>query len=159
MKNIFLVFITFFLALNFSVFGQSSEEFWKVLEKINFEKKYDKNLKVNVDYPVFNEAIKKLEGEIIEVIAYALPFKTYAVENQDFIIVTKNRLKIKNYYFLPVPDDLTKWMQVYLKNKDNYQQYDEKKITIKGKLKLNSSDLNHLMYILEEAEVISIEEN
>uniref|UniRef100_UPI004047E809 hypothetical protein n=1 Tax=Roseivirga sp. TaxID=1964215 RepID=UPI004047E809 len=58
MRLLSLVLISFFVSFHAS--GQ--ENTWKTLAKISIEKRFDEILNYDIEYPIFSEAVKKLDG-------------------------------------------------------------------------------------------------
>ncbi len=138
-----LVFAVFFTT---ALQAQEADNLWKTLGKISFEKQYDEMLGFKVDIPVFGEEVRKLEGEIIEIKGYIIPVEGY-----------KNH---KEFVFSAFPYNLCFFcggagpetvMEVYA---TEAVKYTAEPITLRGRLELNDSDINRLMYALNEAEVV-----
>jgi hypothetical protein len=141
MKSFLLLLVYLFFAATLQ--AQDSKPMWRILEGVIFKQKTVKNYKV--DYPVFGKEVQALQGEEITIRGYYLPVE---VGGQNKFILSA--FPYSNCYFCGGAGPETV-MEVYSKEKILYTA---KPITLKGKLRLNAEDLNHLMYILEEAERI-----
>ncbi len=137
------VIIGFLLVLNLS-FGfaqQDSAENWKTLGGLEYEKGQDDYGEVFL--PKFNEPIQKLEGKEIVLSGYIIPFE--GMFSPDHLIISS--VPVASCFFCggAGPESVA---EIYLKET---VKYTAKKVTVSGKLKLNSTDIDQLMYILEDA--------
>ncbi len=122
--------------------SQAPDNTWKTLSKITFVKKYDELLGFKVDLPVFSPEVKKLEGKIVTLRGYIIPVEGYKSH--------------KEFVFSAYPYNLCFFcggagpetvMEVFSKEPIKYTA---DPIVIKGRLKLNDSDINRLMYSLHD---------
>ena len=123
-----------------------SGNLWKTLSKITYKKEYDELLGFKVDKPVFSKDVKKLEGKNVEIRGYIIPVEGYK-SHKEFVF---SAFPYNMCFFCGGAGPETV-MEVYAANPVEFTQ---EPITLKGTLKLNSDDINRLMYILEEAEQI-----
>lgn len=96
--------------------------------------------------PVFSKRLKEIEGKTLEFKGYMVPFKT-AVNHQIFALSV---LPLAQCHFCGT-GNIPPFIQIVLKNPIAYT---DRVITVKGKVKLNPSDVSKLEIILEGAEVI-----
>ena len=143
-----ILLITFGLAFIIgNVYGQSSDKnTWQSLAKITYTKQYDELLGFKVDIPVFSKEIKGLEGKEIEVKGYIIPVEGYK-GHTEFIFSAFPY----NMCFFCGGAGAETVMEVYSKEPIQYQT---EVITIKGVLELNDTDINQLMYILNDATLV-----
>lgn len=123
-----------------------SGNLWKTLSKITYKKEYDELLGFKVDKPVFSKDVKKLEGKNVEIRGYIIPVEGYK-SHKEFVF---SAFPYNMCFFCGGAGPETV-MEVYAAKPVEFTQ---EPITLKGTLKLNSDDINRLMYILEEAEQI-----
>ncbi|QNL21858.1 DUF3299 domain-containing protein [Hyphobacterium sp. CCMP332] len=116
---------------------------WKILANVNYKTRYDEKLKYEVDYPVFGEESKTLEGKIVRVKGYMVPLEEYRGHN--FFVLSALPYNVCFFCGAAGPETV---MEVYTKEDI---EFSEKPIWVKGRLKLNDNDYDHLMYILEDA--------
>ncbi|MFY0606277.1 MAG: hypothetical protein JXR10_06150 [Cyclobacteriaceae bacterium] len=130
-----------FLVSSFYGLAQSSSENWKTLGLIEYEKSTDEYGEIYV--PKFGEEIKSMEGKEIELSGYIIPFE--GMFKPDHLILSS--VPVASCFFCggAGPESVA---EVDLKES---VKYTAKKVTVRGKLKLNSTDVDQLMYILEEA--------
>ena len=129
-------------------FGASaqSENLWKTLSKITYKKEYDDLLGFKVDVPVFSDEIKDLSGKEVEVKGYVIPTEGYK-SHKEFIF---SAFPYSMCFFCGGAGPETV-MEVYA---TEAIKYTTDPITIKGKLELNDSDVNRLMYILTDVTLV-----
>lgn len=116
---------------------------WKILANVNYKTRFDEKLKYEVDYPVFGEESKALEGKIVKVKGYMVPLDEYRGHN--FFVLSALPYNVCFFCGAAGPETV---MEVYTKED---VEFSEKPIWVKGRLKLNDNDYDHLMYILEDA--------
>ncbi|MEM1358901.1 MAG: hypothetical protein AAGF89_11915 [Bacteroidota bacterium] len=119
---------------------------WKTLSKITYEKKFDELLGFKVDVPVFSEKIEALEGEVVEVSGYIVPVEGYK-SHTEFVF---SAYPYNMCFFCGGAGPETV-MEV---TSSEPVKYSTERIKLRGKLILNSDDINRLMYILVDAELI-----
>ncbi|MCO4292311.1 hypothetical protein NF867_05480 [Solitalea sp. MAHUQ-68] len=99
------------------------------------------------DYtPVFSDRLKGINGKTIDLKGYIVPFKMGA-KHKNFAISV---LPISQCYFCG-QGNIPPMVEVVMKEPIPYT---DKIITVKGKVKLNPSDSNHMEILLEEAEQV-----
>lgn len=125
-----------------SVQAQAPENLWKTLGKITFKKQYDELLGFKVDVPVFSQEILAMEGKIVTVKGYIIPVEGYK-SHKEFVF---SAYPYNMCFFCGGAGPETV-MEVYAKEPIKYTA---EPITIKGKLELNSTDVNRLIYSLSD---------
>lgn len=117
---------------------------WSTLAKVTYKVGHDEYGELSV--PVFGEEIKKLEGKEIELPGYIVPFD--GMFKPDHIILSS--LPIAACFFCGSggPESV---IEVYLKEP---VKYTANAIKVRGKLELNETDYNQLMYILRDAVMV-----
>lgn len=99
-----------------------------------------------VDVPVFSEAVKEMEGETITVRGYIIPKEGYK-SHKEFIF---SAYPYNMCFFCGGAGPETV-MEVYAAEP---VEYTAEPITLRGKLELNSDDINRLIYAIREAEQV-----
>lgn len=124
----------------------AQETTWKTLAKITYTKQYDELMGFKVDVPVFSEDIKALEGTEVEVKGYIIPVEGYK-SHKEFIF---SAFPYTMCFFCggAGPESV---MDVFAKNP---VEYSAEQITLRGKLELNATDINRLMYSIHDAEIV-----
>jgi hypothetical protein len=123
-----------------------TESVWKTLAKITYKKEYDDFLGFKIDKPVFSEEIKALDGKEVTVKGFVIPVEGYK-SHKEFIF---SAFPYSMCFFCggAGPESV---MEVEAAEP---VEYSAESIVLKGKLKLNSDDVNKLMYSLIEARLV-----
>jgi hypothetical protein len=146
-QYIFLLTVSFCL-LSAASFAQVDNKIWKSLSTVSYKVEEDESGSLYV--PQFSEEAKQLEGKIVSVSGYIVPFD--GMFKPQHIILSA--LPLSSCFFCGVGGPETV-MEVFLKETIKYT---ESPVTVKGKLKLNTTDYEKLMYVLEEAEYVGVAE-
>lgn len=131
-----------------NVFGQPKPNAWDLFAKTKFESKFYEKLGEYLFYPNFPPDLKAMEGKDITIEGYYVPF---APEDGDYIIISKYTMSQCFFCGGGGPESIT---EVKI-TKESLKFNVDDLITVKGKLKLNTDDLDHLNFILEQATLIS----
>lgn len=131
--------------LSFQSLAQQ-ENLWKTLAKVEIEKKFDETLNFEIDFPTFSEEVKKLNGKTIELEGWMIPLEE--LQGESYFVLSS--LPFANCFFCggAGPETVA---EVFAKEKIKYT---EKRIRVRGKLKINADDPLQLMYVLQEAEIV-----
>jgi hypothetical protein len=147
--NISILLFSIFLFTNANItteFNQNPpEDTWKILGNVTFKTKKDPMLGYDVDVPIFGKEVKELEGKTIEIRGYIIPVEGY--KQQGYFVFSAYPYNLCYFCGGAGPETV---MEVFTK-KGTTVKYTAKPITIKGKLVLNSKDVNKLMYLMEDA--------
>ena len=140
MKNILLIGL---LLASFSIqSAQAQSDIWKTLSKITFQKQYDEMMGFKVDVPVFSAEVEALAGKEVTVKGYIIPVEGYK-SHKEFVF---SAYPYNMCFFCGGAGPETV-MEVYA---TEAIKYTAEAVTIKGKLELNSADINRLIYILND---------
>lgn len=123
-----------------------NDNVWKTLSKLTFKKKYDEMLGFKVDVPVFSDEVKALKGKTVTVKGYIIPVEGY--KNHTEFIFSAFPYNMCFFCGGAGPETV---MEVASKEP---VKYTTDVITIKGKLDLNDSDVNRLLYSLKDAVLV-----
>jgi hypothetical protein len=145
MKNILIVFVL--LASSVFTTAEAQSDIWKTLAKITFQKQYDEMMGFKVDVPVFSADVEALAGQEITVKGYIIPVEGYK-SHKEFVF---SAYPYNMCFFCGGAGPETV-MEVYAKDAIKYTA---EAVTLKGKLELNSADINRLIYILNDVEQVS----
>ena len=149
--NISILLFAIFLFTNANVpaeLQKNPAETWKTLGNVTFKTKKDPMLGYDVDIPIFGKEVKALAGKTVEIRGYIIPVEGY--KQQGYFVFSAYPYNL--CYFCGGSGKETV-MEVFTK-KGTTVKYTAKPITIKGKLVLNSKDVNKLMYLLEDAVLV-----
>lgn len=125
---------------------------WSYLLSTRFESKYDENLTMEVEVPVFSDTLKVINGEKVRISGYYIPVDETGDEN----IVILSAYPYAQCFFCgqagveSIVDILPAHALPRLKTDD--------KVTFEGNFKLNKDDYDYLIYILEDAVLVQAED-
>lgn len=144
-----ILFIIFSLILFYSVLSQAQADmnYWPVLSKLTYKKEYDDLLGIKVDKPIFSPDLKALEGKTIQLKGYIIPTDGYK-SHTEFVF---SAFPYSSCFFCGAAGPETV-VEVY---SSAPIQYTSEPIEIQGVLKLNSKDVNRLMFQLYQVKKIS----
>jgi hypothetical protein len=142
-----LLFIAFVWCTNL-VWAQGKVDSWNEFAKTKFEPKYYEKMGEYLFYPNFPAELKALEGKEITVQGFYVPF---APEDGDYIIISKYPMSQCFFCGGAGPESIAEVN--FAKNPGKFQVDDL--ITVKGKLKLNTDDIDHVNFILNEAVLVT----
>ena len=147
-KIITLVLVaTFAIAGNQAIAQKSNPaNTWKTLAKITFKKEYNEMMGFKVDVPVFSEDVNKMDGQLIQIKGYIIPVEGY--KNQKEFIFSAYPYNMCFFCGGAGPETV---MEVYCTEPI---EYTAEPVVIEGKLELNATDINRLIYALNDARLV-----
>ncbi len=125
---------------------KKEKNLWRTLSKITFKKEYDELMGFKIDVPVFSEAIEALEGKEVTIKGYIIPVEGYK-GHKEFIL---SAFPYNMCFFCGGAGPETV-MEVVASEEI---EYSAEAVTIKGKLELNDSDINRLMFAMSDAVLV-----
>ena len=146
-------FVSFFFFMSLLVCQDSlqaqsgtTENLWKTLSKITYRKEYDEFLGFKIDRPVFSEEIKALDGKEVTVKGFIIPVEGYK-SHKEFIL---SAFPYSMCFFCggAGPESVMEVQAI------EPVKYEAESIVLKGKLHLNSEDVNKLMFSLSDARLV-----
>ncbi len=146
MKKINILLFCIIIILPNIVLAQAKESVWKTLAKVTFRKEMDADLGFKIDVPVFSKEVRILDGKIVELRGYVLPTEGY--KNQRRFMFSSLPYNVCFFCGGAGPETV---MEVSSKLPIPVSK---EPIMLRGRLQLNSGDVNKLMYSLTEAEII-----
>lgn len=129
----------------FIVFMQVSG--WEIFADTKFKWQYSEELGAEVQMPVFSEKVKELEGKEITLTGHYLPLD---LEGNRIII---SKLPYASCFFCGGSVGPESVAEVSFDFTQRPFRMDEL-VTVKGRLKLNKNDYEHLVFILANARII-----
>lgn len=128
--------------------GQSNRpDGWTLFAKTAFEAKYNAASKEYFLYPKFPAELKSFEGKEIELEGHYLPID---IDGDRYIILSKYPFAQCFFCGGAGPESIA---EVYFKARPGKFDPDQY-IRVRGKLRLNDSDVEHGNFILEEATLV-----
>ena len=119
---------------------------WKKLSDVEFTRKLNKEVNMYFLYPTFGPTVKALQGKEIQIKGYIIPVD----ENENIYVVSAQPMAMCFFCGGSGPESI---MELQFKNKRQRFKTDEVR-TVRGVLQLNPTDIEHLNYILKNAEVV-----
>lgn len=144
MKNLLLIGLCI---VGTSVFAQTKTDMWKEFAKTKFEPKYYEKIGEYLFYPSFSPELKSLVGKEVTLEGFYVPF---APEDGNYIILSKFPMSQCFFCGGGGPESIA---EVMFKDGSTKFQVDDV-VTVKGKLKLNADDVEHVNFIVTDAVVI-----
>ena len=143
-KKIIIVGIVIFLLSSFSLQKDPVELTWKTLTDVEFKDVFVEELDTYYWKPTFGESVKAMEGEEVFITGYILPVDI----DDDYYVLS--RYPFANCFFCggAGPESI---IDLRFK-KDNRKFKTDERLTFKGILKLNATDIYSMNYILLDAE-------
>jgi hypothetical protein len=141
MKKLIFIFCLFIFAQSISV---AQDLTWKALGDVKWERKYNKEYDEHINYPKFGGLISPYNNKEVVIKGYLLPVE---VEG-DYIVISA--FPYQSCFFCGGAG-VESVMEIYLKKKKTVKAM---QIKVRGKLQLNADDVNHLVYLLKDAEII-----
>jgi len=121
---------------------------WEMLSDVTFEDEYNEEVQAYVPYPTFGATLQAIEGREVQIEGYIIPLE----ETGDETILVLSAQPYSSCFFCggAGPESV---MDIKLQEGERRRFTTDDRMTFKGRLRLNDSDLYYLNYILEEAEV------
>jgi hypothetical protein len=120
---------------------------WKNLTDVQFTRKLNKEVSMYFLYPYFGPSVKALQGKEIQIKGYLIPLN----EDENLYVLSSQPMAACFFCGGAGPESI---MELHFKNKKLRFKTDEQR-TVKGILQLNPADIEHLNYILKNAEVVN----
>lgn len=123
---------------------------WDTLSQIKWKKEYNSEFEARIDRPEFKEAVKALDGKVVDIPGFIIPYAFYGDKDSKYIVLS--RYPTQSCFFCggAGPESV---VEVYLKKRKLFYRFN-RVTTIRGTLQLNNDDYNHLIYILKDAEIV-----
>ncbi|MEQ9402990.1 MAG: hypothetical protein RIM99_05350 [Cyclobacteriaceae bacterium] len=143
MRNIFSLAIFFISFVSFAQFTDSGKN-WTTMADVKYEKSQDEYGEIYV--PKFGEEVKKMNGKTISLKGFIIPFE--GMFEPKHIILSS--LPIAACFFCggSGPETVA---EAYLEEE---VKYTAKPVTVTGRLELNDTDYDQLMYVLKNAKIV-----
>ncbi len=118
---------------------------WKQLADVEFKPRFFKEYNQKYLVPIFGKTPKAYEGKEVTITGYVIPLR------EKFYALSKNPYASCFFCGASGPETIIE-LQLILEAIKRYKM--DERITFKGVLRLNDSDVNHFSYILENAEPV-----
>ena len=151
MKYTLLIFA--FLLGSFYSHGQADvmkkdEGSWNTLSMVTYQRVFDETFGIDIEKPILNPIVRTLEGKEIVVEGYIIPL-TGKIEQSHFML---SRYPQSMCFFCGKagPESAA---QVFTKGGKKIP-FTDKKVKVKGFLRINVTDVTNLLYTLEDGVII-----
>jgi len=128
--------------------AQTKPDSWALFAKTKFDPKYYEKIQEYLFYPTFSPDLKALEGKDITIEGYYVPF---APEDGKYIIISKFPMSQCFFCGGAGPESIA---EVNFAKQQSKFQVDDL-LMVKGKLRLNTDDMDHVNFILFDAVLVS----
>lgn len=118
---------------------------WKRLTDVKFTRKLNNVLSMYFLYPTFGPSVTALRGKEIQIKGYMIPVD----EENNIYVISAQPMAMCFFCGGAGPESI---IELQLRNKKQRFKTDEVR-TVKGRLQLNPTDVEHLNYILKDAVV------
>ncbi|WP_232826812.1 hypothetical protein [Cognataquiflexum aquatile] len=139
------------VALVILVVGASAQQkpldMWGMFTKTRFVEKLNREFGMYFLYPIFPDELKAMEGKEVSVTGFYIPLD---MSTSNYAVLSKFPNAECFFCGGAGPESI---VVAYLKKKPTKRINVDEIITIKGKLKLNDSDIDELNFILLDAEI------
>lgn len=133
------------LAFMFTELQAQQKIDWKVLSDVSFTEEYSDELASYIMIPDFGPKVKALEGKKVLISGYMIPLD---VEQNQYVL-SANPFASCFFCGNAGPETV---MDIIFTSKKKLRT--DEYVSVAGVLKLNTRDIYHLNYILEEAELV-----
>lgn len=142
-----LLFLALCIGLSATAQPAPTEEGWGILANVKFTEKLYKPLNEYYLYPLFDSAIRAREGKSITLRGHYIPMD---LEDNRVIILSKVPNAACFFCGGAGPESV---VEIYFPAKHPRFKTDQV-LTIRGKLKLNDSDIDHMNFIITDATLL-----
>ncbi|MEQ8713919.1 MAG: hypothetical protein RIC80_12940 [Cyclobacteriaceae bacterium] len=137
------VVLIIFILCNVPTLAQGN---WKLLTDVEILTRMDQEQGYEISYPKFGESVLKLDNQPITLKGYMIPLDDMI--GQHYFVLSALPFNICFFCGGAGPETVAE-----VKTKSEVR-FTDAAITVRGTLKLNPDDPDHLMYIIEDAEII-----
>jgi len=120
------------------------------MSNMEFEEEYNEEYGFDVPYPIFNDQVKALAGKKVVVAGYIIPLEVG--DDHELLVLSKYPESTCFFCGMAGPETVVDVLPTRkIKNRElNIQG----KMTFRGTLKLNRDNLDHMNYMLIDAEIV-----
>lgn len=122
---------------------------WEIFEDTRFKWQYDETIGLEVELPIFNKEIEAMDGKEVTLTGHYLPLDL----DGNRIILSK--FPYAQCFFCGGGVGQESVAEVEFSTVQRPFGMDEL-VTVKGKLKLNVDDYEHLVFMIQDAKVIQL---
>jgi len=123
---------------------------WEGLSDLSFEYRLHDSLETYIDFPVFGALPQAYNGLEVQITGYMIPV---AETGNDEIFIL-SAFPYSQCFFCGQAG-LESILDIQLKEEPKRKLELDERLTFKGRFRVNNSDLNYLIYILDDAELVN----
>ena len=123
-----------------------SVDYWEMFAGISKERKYFDELSAYYRIPIFTEELHNHEGEMIELSGFFLPYSKL----DSMIIISRYP---NSSCFFCGQAGIESVAMVELKQPNQHDYIMDQMLRVKGRLRLNSDDINKLAFVISDASI------
>lgn len=142
--TLLLILIAFALCVS----AQSPKENWNTLGMVTIATEYDQALGMEVQKPTVSIIAQQMDGKEVELSGFIIPLSGKLAQSHFML----SRYPQSMCFFCGKAGPETA-AQVFMKGKEKVS-FTEDKVIVKGILRINATDMNNLLYTLDQAELI-----
>jgi hypothetical protein len=122
---------------------------WPDLAIPDYRTEFNEEIQQEVSIPLFRDEVKRLHGELVLIEGFFIPFES---EESDETFYILSQYPNSQCFFCggAGPDTV---MDLMMKSPPGHLKMDDR-VTFKGRLRVNDSDVMYLNYILDDAELV-----
>ncbi len=126
-----------------------SVDYWEIFAGISKERKYFEEVDTYYRVPVFTDELREKEGETIVLSGFFLPYST-----EDSLIIISRYPNASCFFCGQAGVESVAMVELEVPNQNAYIM--DQMLLVKGKLELNSTDINRLAFVIKEASVVEL---
>ena len=125
-------------------------DYWEMFAGISLERKYVEKVNAYYRIPVFTSELLALNGEEVSLSGYYLPFS-----KADSAIIISRYPYASCFFCGKAGVESVVMVELGYKNRKAYRT--DQRLSVSGKLMLNSTDFKKLAFVIENASVMEVE--
>jgi len=123
---------------------------WESLSDLSFDYRLHDSLETYIDFPVFGALPQAFNGLEVQITGYMIPVAETG--NEEIFILSAFPY---SQCFFCGQAGLESILDIQLKEEPKRTLELDERLTFKGRFRINNSDLNYLIYILDDAELVN----
>jgi len=140
--------ILLFTTIAVAISAQTSKENWNTLGMVTISTEYDAAMGMEIQKPTVGIIAQQMDGKEVELAGFIIPLSGKLAQSHFML----SRYPQSMCFFCGKAGPETA-AQVFMKNKEKVA-FTEDKVTVKGILRINATDMNNLLYTIDQAEII-----
>ena len=122
---------------------------WPDLAIPDYRTEFNEEIQQEVSIPLFRDEVKRLHGQLVLIEGFYIPFE--AEESDETFYILSQYPNSQCFFCGGAGPDTV--MDLMMKSPPGHLKMDDR-VTFKGRLRVNDSDVMYLNYILDDAELV-----